>query len=183
MFHSKRILISVVVTAFLTSCASPRFQTAYRYEPPTDMAGRIALEKCEQKLESCQQRCTAETQACLKSIEPLVEQRNAEALKHYETELEQYRIARQRYELAMSLNWGYDPFWYDPMFYRPRLRPYYYPPAPPKKPGRDEVFNQVRHEKCGIDCGCQPLYDACFLASGGKKMPEERCIANCPKEK
>lgn len=182
MFHILRVLIFVIVAAFLTSCATPRYQTAYRYEPPTDMAGRIALEKCEQKLEACQQRCTVETQACLKSIEPLVEKRHAEALKQYEVELEYYRLARQRYEIAMSLNWGYSPFWYGSRLYDPWPRPYYYPPAQPRKPGRDAVFNQLRHEKCDIGCGCQALYDACFLASGGKKIPEVRCIANCPKE-
>ena len=183
MFQSMRILILAVVTAFLAGCASPRYQTAYRYEPPTDTAGRVALKKCEQKLESCQQRCAAETQICLKSIEPLVENRLAEALKQYESELEQYRLARQRYEISMALNWGYDPFWYDHGLYHPWPRPYYFPPVMPRKPGRDEVFNQVRHEKCDTDCGCQTLYDACFLSSGGKKIPEERCIANCPKEK
>lgn len=183
MRQSKLILVLSVMTALLTSCASPRFQTAYRYEPPTDSDGRVALEKCEQKLDSCLQRCTAENQICVKSIEPLVETRHAEALKNYETAMQQYRIARQRYEIAMSLNWVYDPFWGNPRHFHPGPRPYYYPPVLPVKPQRDEVFNQVRHEKCDVDCACQPLYDACFLASGGKKIPEERCIANCPKEK
>lgn len=183
MPHNKHIFILAALAVFLGSCATPRFQTAYRYEPPVDASGRAALGKCTQKLESCQQHCATEMQVCLKNIEPVVEKRHADALKLYESELEQYRIARQRYEFSMALNWNYDPYGYDPRFYQPWPRPYYSPPVPPRKISRDEIFKQVRQEKCDADCGCQPLYDACFLSSGGKKIPETRCIANCAKEK
>lgn len=189
MLPPLRTLILVVAAAGLVGCATPRYQTAYRYEPPVDAAGRACLEKCEQKLAGCQQRCTADYQACLKDIEPQVEERYGKALKRYEAEWERYRWERERYELYLSLNWGY-PLWFGPGFYHPWPGfyqawpgPYYFPPALPRKPSRDEEFKRLQQEKCDQECGCQTLYDACFLSCGGKRIPEVRCIANCPKEK
>jgi hypothetical protein len=37
-------------------------------------------------------------------------------------------------------------------------------------------------EKCDPGCGCQAAYDGCFVACGGKRIPEQRCVANCPAE-
>ncbi|MDO9188476.1 MAG: hypothetical protein Q7U24_01285, partial [Sulfurimicrobium sp.] len=64
--------------------------------------------------------------------------------------------------------------------YSPFGMPYYSPPFPPIKPSRNAVFERLRQERCDVDCGCQPVYDACFLSCGGKKIPETRCISNCP---
>lgn len=179
MFHA---LLLVVVMVGLAGCASPRYQTAYRYEPPLEATGRACLEKCEQKLASCQQCCTVDYQACLQRIEPQVNERYNAVLKRYQVEMEQYRWELRRYEFYLSLNRNHD-FWYGGHgFYHPWPRPYYFPPIPPGKPSRDEVFNQLQKEKCAMDCGCQTTYDACFLGCGGKRIPETRCIANCPAE-
>ena len=182
MYFRHVLLLWVLVSSLLAGCATPRYQTAYRYEPPTDMAGQTALQKCTLKLETCQTQCTITTQSCLKEIEPVVDMRTAEALKQYEAELPHYRLARQYYDLAMSMNRGYNSIGYDARF--DHLGTYYAPPpVPPKKPERHAIFEQVRHEKCEINCGCQALYDACFIAVGGKKIPEVQCIANCPQPK
>jgi hypothetical protein len=53
----------------------------------------------------------------------------------------------------------------------------------PRKPSRDEEFNRLRMERCEVECGCQPIYDACFLVCGGKRIPEVKCIADCPEGK
>lgn len=184
MAPSLRTLFLIIATAVLAGCAStgPRYQTAYHYEPPVTAEGRTCLEKCGQQMEACQQRCTADYQACLKRIEPQAEERYGEALKRYEAERDRYRWELERYQLDQILSWR-TPFWYGPGFYRPwpgPYYPYYFPPVPPTKPSRDEEFNRLRNEQCGVECGCQPIYDACFLACGGKRTVEERCIANCP---
>ena len=178
-----RAMFLVFMMTVLAGCASPRYQTAYRYEPPLDVAGRACLEKCEQKLAGCQQSCTAAYQVCLQRIEPQVDERYNEALNRYKLELDQYRWEWQRYQFYQSLNWGYG-YWYGgPGFYYPWPGPFYFPPTPPTKPRREAVFNRLQKENCVMDCGCQSIYDACFLGCGGKRIPETRCIANCPEEK
>lgn len=174
-------LILGIVAVGLAGCTSPnpRYQTAYRYEPPADSAGQACLEKCGQKMEACQQRCTSDYQTCLTGIAPLVEGRYGEALKRYAAELDRYRWELERYQLYLSLSW-HDSFWYDRGFHHPWPSPYYFPPAAPKTPSRDAEFDRLRKEKCELECGCQPIYDTCFLVCGGKRIPEVTCIANCP---
>lgn len=178
-----RVVPLIAILISLTSCASPRYQTLYRYEPPTDATGRACLEKCENKLASCQSSCSITFQSCSKSIEPEAEAQYSEALKRYEMELNRYRWELQRYELNQSLNWEYHSLAAGHWHYSPWPRPYYFPPTPPRKPSRDDALARLRKLKCDSDCGCQPIYDACFLSCGGKKIPEVRCIANCPKDK
>lgn len=184
LFAALRLLFLLAAIAAVAGCAAPsaRYQSSYRYEPPTDSAGRACLEKCGQKLEDCRLRCTADYKACLGRIEPLVEGRYSEALKRYEAELDRYRLELDRYQLYLSLSW-HDSFWYGPGYYHPWPRPYYFPPVAPKRPSRDEEFNRLRQEQCQEDCSCQPLYDACFLSCGGKRIVEEKCVANCPEGK
>ena len=181
MWNVARAVVLLGMAVVLGGCAAPRYQTIYRYEPPVDNTGRACLATCEQKLSGCQDRCAASYQNCVKEIGPEVEQRYGEALKRYEEDLSTYRLELQRYDFYSLMYWNY-PNWYGPGFHS---WPGYYdfPPSPPAKPSRKYYFEQVQGEKCARDCGCQPLYDACFLACGGRKIPEVRCIANCPKEK
>ena len=172
-----------MLLAVLGGCATPRYETTYRYEAPADAAGRVCLEKCEPRLGVCQASCTNKYQACLKDIEPTVDARYRDALKHYDNAFQRYRWEMDRYQRYLSLGWVYYPPGYAPWLYTPWHDSFYFPPTPPRKPMRDELFKQVRQEKCENDCGCQPVYDACFLTCGGKKIPEVQCIAHCPKEK
>ena len=173
------VLLGMVV--ILGACAAPRYQTIYRYELPADITGRSCLTTCEQKLSQCQDRCASAYQACVKEIGPEVDRRYDEALKRYEGDLSIYKMELQRYEFFSLLNWNY-PF-YGPGHFHSWPGYYDFPPIPPTKPSHKYYFEQVQSEKCARDCDCQPLYDACFLSCGGRKVPEVRCIANCPKEK
>lgn len=181
---SLRTLLPVIVAAVLVGCTSqsPRYQSTYRYELPTDAEGVACLEKCGQKMEACQQRCTANYQSCLKLIEPQVDERYREALTRYEAELERYRWELERYQLYLSMGWGYSP-WYGYGNYYPWPEPYYSPPIQPSKPLRDEEFKRLRQEKCELECGCQTISDVCILTCGGKRINEVRCVANCPEGK
>lgn len=181
MITHRAIMLLLLASAGLAGCAGPRYLTAYRYEPPLDAAGLACLEQCTQKMSACQQTCGEKAQACLQGIEPEVEKRHGEALKNYENELARYRWELESYNL--NLYWGRTP-WFGPRhrFMWPGFY-YYFPPFPPETPSRDKAFNQLRQEKCTIDCGCQPIYDSCFLACGGKRIPDAKCIANCPGEK
>lgn len=184
MRSALRTLTLLILALGLAACASsPRYQSTYRYEAPTDAAGRACLERCGQKMAACREQCATRTQACLKDLEPLVDERYNAAMNHYGAELDRYRQELVQYEFYLSMNWGGypSPWWRHGMWpYASFGMPYYVPPFPPAQPGRSAVFERLRQERCDVDCGCQSIYDACFLACGGKKIPETRCIGNCP---
>lgn len=175
------LLCGLALIALLGGCASPRYQTVYRYEAPTDGGGRACVEKCAPQLSSCQTACQSKRAACVKNIEPEVDSRYQEALRAYEAAFEQYRRDMSYYQMHFAFGWGYRPGWYGPWAYSPWPEPYYAAPSPPLKPMREHVQAAVEKQRCDADCGCQPIYDACFLGCGGKKIPETQCIAHCPK--
>jgi hypothetical protein len=193
----RRTICMIALAGSLTGCAvfSPRYQITYRYEPPTDPAAVVCLEKCTQKLETCQKNCTSTYQACLKRIEPLVEERYKKSVERYEDELAAYqqRInsrypgwGRATFGWGRSAwGWGGYPWgspwgWGGPYYGLGYSYPYFYTPPPPTRPDRRREFDRVRKAECEVECGCQSVQDACFLGCGGKKIIEERCIANCP---
>lgn len=171
----------------LQGCATPRHETVYRYEPPADAAGLACLARCADQLVASQADCRSRYQACSKEAEALVEARYADALRAYADALDRYRLELRQYEFGLWAGWQYGGLWYHP--WSPYGWPYYgwpgpsapYPPGPPPmRPTRESVFSQLRKERCVDDCGCQPGHDACFLACGGRRIPETRCIAHCP---
>ena len=96
-------LFALVIALFLSACASPRYQTIYRYEAPTDTSARACLQSCEPKLATCQSNCQQRYQSCLKEIEPLVETSHGEAVKRYESELDRYRLELHHYQLQWAM--------------------------------------------------------------------------------
>ena len=181
MLRNLKFPVWLLLLASLAGCMSPRYQTLYRYEPPTDAAGKVCLEHCEQKLSICKNQCQDKHQACVKGIEPMVEARYQESLQRYQRELHYYQHAVDLYQRQLTLGWYYyDPYYGGwPYFhgYEPR-----FPPTPPVKPDREKIFRQIALQQCDRDCGCQSLYDACFLGCGGMKIPEVKCVAHCPPE-
>ncbi len=175
-------LISLSLLAFLAACVGPRYQTAYRYEPPIDAIGRACLQQCEPKLAACQTQCQEKYQACVKSVEPQIDAHFEQSLQQYQRDFQFYQYAFDQYQRRFS--WHY--YNADPRY---GAWPYYYglessfPPLPPLKPSRERIAAQLVQQHCDRDCGCQSIYDACFLGCGGKKIPEVKCIANCRPEK
>ncbi len=195
--------IVLIMSVSVSGCAflGPRYQITHRYEPPTHPAAVACLEKCAGRLKSCQQSCASTYQACLRRIEPLVEERYNSAIQRYERELDTYRrqmspryLGGGRAMLGWGRSawgwggypwgWGGSPWgggWGGPYYGLGYSYPFYYAPPPPSRPSRDREFDRLRQEQCEVECGCQSVQDACFLSCGGRKIIEERCIANCPK--
>ena len=182
--NAARLALLVALGAGLWGCAGPRYQTFYRYEPPTDAAAHACLAPCEQTQKACMDRCSENFAACVRVIEPEAQGRYDDTLKRYEGEWSQYQRDLDRYHISVSLGWvhggWYGAGWYDPWWPYGGYQPYYYPPEPPRRPSYAEELGKLSAELCDRDCGCQPNYDACFLGCGGRKIPEQRCIANCP---
>jgi hypothetical protein len=183
--NAARLVLLLALGAGLWGCAGPRYQTFYRYEPPTDPATRSCLVDCEQTQKACLDRCRTNYSACVRLIEPEAQVRHDNAMRYYEGELAQYRRDLDRYQFNISLGWWnhggwYGAGWHDYWWPYDGYQPYYYPPQPPRPPSYAEELGKLSAQKCDRDCGCQPDYDACFLGCGGRKVPEQRCIANCP---
>ena len=119
----------------LTACATPPYQTVYRLEPPADAAGLACLEKCSARLAACQTQGAQTYQACVQSVEPLFQQRYAQALQRYEEALDRYAAELRSYKLQIWLDWRHRGWWYDPW-----PGPRWYPYPPPRKPSRETVM-------------------------------------------
>jgi len=172
----------LLLLALLAGCMTPRYQTLYRYEPPTTAAGKVCLEQCEQKLSGCKNQCQEKHQTCVKSLDPMIEMRYQEKLRQYQHDFRHYQYALDLYQRRLLLG----SYYYDPRYgYIPYSYGYdhQFPPIPPYKPDREQVAKALAQQQCDHDCGCQSGYDACFLTCGGIKIPEVKCIANCPPEK
>lgn len=170
-----RTLLVSLLAGLLGACATPRYQTLHRLEPPGDAAGLACVERCAQELTTCQAQCAQTYQTCVQSLEPVVQERYAQALEAYAQALDCYAAELRAYELQYWLSWRHGPWWYDPW-----PGPLWVPYPPPRKPSREAVREALVKERCGEDCGCLTRHEACFLACGGRKVSEERCVANCP---
>lgn len=190
MFLSFRLLTLALVAFAVVGCATPRYQTVLRYEPPADVAGQVCLKGCEQVQTRCSTDCQANWQACTARVEPQVEARYAQALDQYAQDLRHYQRQLDRYEWDLWLSWGHGQnggMWNSPwhsLWLYPPWPVYAFNPDPPDpQPTRENAREALYREKCQVDCGCQTSYDDCFLGCGGRKIPETRCLANCPAEK
>lgn len=177
------ISLPVIAAAFLMAgCATPRYETTYRYESPAGAEARLCIRGCETALNACRADCQTAWQACADKLEPQVEAHYAQALKTYADDLRYYRRMLEQYQWDVWMDWGfaYHGLWYSPWPYHPWPSAALLPIAPGDPPTRDAVRDGLRGSQCKDDCACQPAYDACFQACGGKVVSETRCVANCP---
>ena len=126
-----------------------------------------------------------------KSVE-IAQKRYDEKMKLYVKELESYARELRRAQFERDFYYmsgfyddfcfaspyhhyrgcGYRPFWYDPY-------PLYVG-RPPQNPSLEAERLKAESEMCKLDCGCESLYDECFIAHGGVIKTKKVCIENCP---
>jgi hypothetical protein len=171
-----------LVMLLLAACATqPRYQTVRRYIPPATETAKACLAPCSKTLDRCQASCQEHYQSCVKTLGPEAKARYAERLKQYETQLGAYRQTLDWYRMDLMLAWGWGPHWGGPWGGYYGWYPPSPPPPPPVAPTLAQEMARLSEERCDRDCGCQPVYDSCFLGCGGKIENETKCIANCPK--
>lgn len=180
-----RVTFFLVLAAALVmvgGCATPRYETTYRYEPPASVESLACLKGCEATLNTCRTDCQTAWQACTERVEPLVDEQYAKALKEYADDLRYYSRMLERYQWDVWMDWdfAYRGLWYSPWPYRPWPGYAHLPIAPGDPPTKEAVRDHLRKGQCKDDCACQPKYDTCFQGCGGKVVTETRCVANCP---
>ncbi len=181
-------LAAATLLGLLAGCATPQYQTVVSLIPPEDAQGRACVQDCDARKTACQTDCQNRYQACAEAIEPQVEANYEAALKQYEIDLKQYAAALRHYEMELHFGWMnsypyyspyhpyYYPYWWDP-WPGPYFPPSYREPAMPTRAG---IRAKLVKTNCQDDCGCLPVYDACFVGCGGQILRETVCIKNCP---
>ncbi len=55
----------------------------------------------------------------------------------------------------------------------------------PIRPDKPTLATEtVRHQaRCTTACGCEALYDSCYTSCGGRIIPRQICVSNCPDKK
>lgn len=180
-----RRALSLLGLLLLDGCASqPQYITAYRYTPPASEVGRACVARCASERSQCVQACTIRQRACVAALRPEADKRYHAAVERYGAELQGYARALDQYRNELWLN---SPgYWYGPWpdsgwWGYPWGAASFPPPAPPPRPDRQALERRLIKERCPAGCGCGANYDACFLACGGTREIETRCVGNCPR--
>ncbi len=183
------IIVSLIVLLF--SACSPKYKVVKEYKIPE--ASTNSIKSCQYKRDSCKTNCQAKFASCRLKADRVAKERYEQKMKIYVKELEDYAREVEMYELEMELNY-FEPFgypycraapFYGGGFYRgvfwrdPRM----YIGAKPQKPSLEQERLKAQSEICQLDCGCERLYDDCFMSHGGKIINKKICIKNCPDDK
>ncbi|TCK03387.1 hypothetical protein [Phorcysia thermohydrogeniphila] len=196
----KLLYVTTCLSLMLASCGSPRYIVKYKYVPPQN--SKECLKSCEVKFEECQKSCNEKFQRCInKSWEEARKIYQAELLS-YRKELSAYREKRRNY-LNDLIEWNeqFKRVYRDYRFFSSicrRTKERYAcerkrelrelldtvkaekpkKPSKPKEPSLDSIFREIS-SKCTTQCGCQELFNNCFVSCGGKLIPYKMCIENC----
>ena len=165
-----------VVASALAGCATPRYETIRHYQAPETPAGQACIQRCEQVRASCKSTCQVAWQACTARVESQVEDRYAQALKDYASDLARYRRALDLYQMDLWMNWRrpYGGLWYEPWPYQPWHSFAFAPTPPDAPPSRESVRQSLYKAECKDDCACEVNYDTCFTGCGGTLRIEQR---------
>jgi len=200
--RGKRFLIVVLFLFVLAGCGGPKFVVKYRYVPPENHNAQNCLKSCEEKFNKCQMNCKKFYNECLKEAYNNAIKLYQELLKSYNVELKAYAEECRVYsEELSSWNDRYRKIYRDYLFFKKvcnkdhdkyacrrkkdlekelnameREKPER--PVRPVKPDLDRLVNRLSL-KCLNNCGCQRIYDNCFVSCGGKLYPEKFCVENC----
>ncbi len=189
-----RSLVLLIVVLFFTAC-SPKYKVVKEYVPPIDISTNALTQAiCAQKRDSCRSSCKEAFNRCKPKALKLAKKRYDEKMKLYVRELERYARVAEDAEFKRDIFYVNGGFYDDNLclvspyapYYGFRHRMFLYDSFPryigrrPKKPSLEVERLKAESEICELDCGCEKLYDECFVAHGGVIKTKKVCIENCP---
>ncbi len=186
----------------MSACGGPKYVVKNRYIPPIVVKDNSCLHICEEKFESCQKACENQYQSCMADVRLKAINIYEKDIAKYEKQLavyqEEMRFFRQKIteyqENFKKLN---DDFRFfkricqekqdryaclrqkelkKEIYHFKQNKPFR--PIRPKKPNLEIIIKKLMIT-CHRDCGCQEIYDRCFLSCGGTIIPEKICVENC----
>jgi len=197
----KTIIFIFGFIVLFSGCA-PQYVVRNQYIPPNDKNSRVCLQDCSQKKQKCKQRCAEDYSDCLsyayneaKRIQIKSDKNYKERYNKYLARLSDYNFNifdwQNRYDERYS-DWKYfsgkcskngdkyacdreDDLKYIIKKLR-RIRPR--EPREPRYVTFDEILSK-QQSKCSKKCGCDDMYDSCFIGCGGEIVPHKICVENC----
>lgn len=193
--------IVVAVMLLLVGCG-PRYVIKNQYIPPTHNISPKCLDNCALVRQTCQVQCQQNYQFCLddayaKSKAILIQEESAYnvAYSHYMLDFSHFQHQmrsweRDYYDYSRDLSYfqgrcesGKDASacqrrdqLRNHLNYMKRDRPR--EPWVPQKPSFEQILvNQQSF--CTTNCGCEQVYDNCFVGCGGTVIPHKICVENC----
>lgn len=197
------VLLSLIALG-LTACAGPRWQTVYQYEPPAGGEGVACAQRCVDKQQACRFECEDRHQHCLDRADSAARDGFDELMYRYDLEMRAYYADQARYEVEWDhyehrrAHLAHEKSRFDrrckedardrtacelaekarrELKHLERHRP-----LAPSRPYRPSLADEIAEARagCSRDCGCIETYNACYAACGGRVIPQQRCIDNCP---
>ena len=195
-----RILL-LVWMFFLVGCG-PRYLIKNQYIPPATAASQPCIENCSHMREGCQNQCQQNYQYCLNDAYMKAQSVDIDEQRTYDIAYSHYMLDMSRYRMALH-EWQRDYYDYSRDFEhfqkqcerekdayackkRDDLKHYLNRlnrdrPREPWMPTR-RSFEQIlvaQQSFCTTNCGCEQVYDNCFVGCGGQVIPHKICVDNC----
>ncbi len=204
MRHGMKMMALEALALGLGACAGPRWQTVYQYEPPAGPQAQTCTQRCIDHQQSCRVSCEDRHQQCLYRAEINARDSYELSRHHYAREMQAWQIEYALYESDWRRHEHQrERLEYDQRHYGKRCkddprdrtacelaerakrelrslsshRPY--PPSRPYTPSLSDEIAEAQ-SRCTRDCGCIETYNACYASCGGRVVPQQRCIDNCP---
>jgi len=191
----------LVIALLLVGCG-PRYVVQNQYIPPARSSAQPCIDNCSQMRQGCQAQCQQNYQFCLddaymkaKSLE-IDEQRSYDmAYSRYIADVGHYRMAFHAWQR------DYDDYSRDYRHFQNQCEREKDARACQKRDELNHYLNRLSRDKprepwmptrlsfeqillnqqsiCTTHCGCEQLYDNCFVGCGGQVIPHKICVENC----
>ena len=191
------LLVGFVI--FISGC-SPVYVVKNEYIPSND---RVCLKKCQTDRIQCQKECNSDFSRCVAQAKEKAYEMAKKEEKIYNKRFLAYLKDKDRFDFEI-LEWRdrYDVVYRDWNYFREEckknpknsyacerrddlravikrmLKSKPKSPKMPKKVTFEKIFKDLQ-SGCERDCGCQELFDSCFVSCGGSIYPHRICVRNC----
>ncbi|MFK5881734.1 MAG: hypothetical protein QM482_05925 [Sulfurospirillum sp.] len=197
-----KTIVFVLGFVFLFAGCAPRYVIRNQYIPPLDTGSRACLKNCSKAKQKCKQKCAEDYSDCLSYAYDKAKQIQIKSDKNYKKRYNRYQARlndynfnifdwQNRYEQRYS-DWKYfsdkcskngdnyacerenELSYIIKKLSRSRPRE----PKAPKYITFEETLAKQQN-RCVEKCGCDDVYDSCFIGCGGEIIPHRICVKNC----
>ncbi len=197
-----KIYIFVLGFIVLFAGCAPQYAIRNQYIPPANLKSKSCLKDCNYQKQVCKQKCSDDYSDCLSYAYERAKQIQIISDKSYKKRYHRYQKRLSNYNLEL-FDWQnrYDTNYSDWRYFNDKcskngdryacdreedlrilikqLRRNR--PREPREP-RYATFNEIlaqEQSKCSKNCGCDNIYNSCFVGCGGEIVPHKICIRNC----
>ncbi|OAG28451.1 hypothetical protein [Thermodesulfatator autotrophicus] len=198
----KGLFLGLLGLFLLSACGGPEYIIKNHYILPADTSSSPCIKDCQEKFENCQKACEAQYHACLSDVRQKATSLYEKELKKYREELNIYQDETNLFQQKLALYLEKlkelsDDYHFFEKICQEKQDKYacsrqeelkkkisrlkQEKPSHPLKPVEPDLEDIIKKltATCSRDCGCQKIYDHCFISCGGTIIPEKFCVENC----